>query len=81
MTALLKYWPLLAAVLAGAVAWGGQQVQIQSLEDAVKAQTKIQERQSDIRAEQARLSEQNEAIQRGIERQDRMLQMLLERTQ
>ena len=71
MNVVLHHWPLIAAVVAASVAFGGQQVQIKSLEEAVKAQAEMQ-------VQAARVDERTKAILEEQRRQREMLERLLQ---
>ncbi|MBT8115845.1 MAG: hypothetical protein KJP04_10700 [Arenicella sp.] len=76
MTELLRWLPLGAAVIAGGIAWGAQQQQIKSLEQAVATQAQLQDRQTDMRVQAARIEEHVEANERRLEE---ILRLLRER--
>jgi hypothetical protein len=79
--AMMGYWPVITAVFAGAVAWGGQQVQIQNLKEAQIQQVQIQAKQATIEAQAARVDERTKLILDAQQRQERMLQILIEKVQ
>ena len=81
MDQILRHWPIITVAFLGAAAWGGQQVQLQSVKETQQAQTEIIKKQAVIQQEQARIDERTRAIQKSLERNEKMLELLLERTQ
>ena len=80
MNTVLQHWQIIAAVIAASAAFGGQQVQIGNLKEAVQAQTQIQANQSEMREQAARVDERTKAILEQQQRQEAMLQELLRRS-
>lgn len=74
---LKQYWFLLTALFAMGGAWGQAQYKIQTLEDAVKSNAEVRKEVDTLKSQSARIDERSLAIQQSQERQERMIEMLL----
>lgn len=77
MDGILKWLPLGAAILAGGIAWGSQQMQIKTLEQAQVRTTQIQATQADLRVQAAKTEAQaKQAAEQSKQNHDLLLQLL-----
>lgn len=72
MEQILKYLPLISAVILVGISWGSSQTQIDNLKEKVDARDNLIERQ-------ARIDERTQAILESQRRQEQMLQKLLDK--
>lgn len=62
MNILVKYWPIITAVLTVSVSYGMGFQKITTLEDAVKEQVTQQQKIEDLRSKQERIDERTEIM-------------------
>lgn len=73
MTWIKAHWFLLLAIAGGGVAWGTQEVKVQTLEEAVKRQAEIDARVRDQSVKTAEIDERTKMMVRMQEEQQRLL--------
>ena len=78
---LIKYWPIFAVALSGAVAWGAQQMEIKSIRDVQVQQQQNINTLHALGAKQARIDERTKAIKENQQRQEILLQDILRKLQ
>jgi urocanate hydratase len=76
---LQKHWFLIVALSSMSAAWGQAQYKIQSLEEAVKSNAEVKKEIVQIRSQSDRVDERTQSIQASQARQERLIEMLLDR--
>lgn len=76
---LKAHWFLFAALVAMGVAWGEQRMRVETVEDAVKQQTIIQQQVQDNARRTERVDERTERMLEQQERQEQLLRLILEK--
>lgn len=79
LTVLKNYWFLIIALATLSAAWGESQIKILDLETAVKQNATTQSEVSDLKAKTAVINERTKSIKETVERQERLLEKLLEK--
>lgn len=78
---VLKYLPIGAVALGGAVAWGAQQAELKNLKDVqIQQQQQIGQFQ-ELDKRQVRIDERTQSIKENQQRQEDMLRTIIERLQ
>jgi len=81
MNNALKYWPVFIVAMATAIAWGSQQSDITNLKEVqIQQQLNINEFQN-LSTRQARIDERTKAIKENQQRQEQLLQTILDKLQ
>lgn len=75
---LAKHWFLITAFAAITSAWGADHVKLATLEDALKAQVKVTEDVTKLKAESARVDERTLMMIKMMDEQRQMTQSILD---
>lgn len=75
---LKQNWFLITAFFTAAAAWGGQQIKVQNLEDAVKQNVVTQQKIEDLNTKVAKQDERSERMLEMQQQQQRLLELILQ---
>lgn len=74
---LKSNWFLLAAILSAGIAWGSQEIKVQTLEDAVKSQAQISEKVDQQAEKSAAIDERTKMMQQMLQEQQALIIKIL----
>jgi hypothetical protein len=75
---LKKYWFLITSVITVSAAWGGQQIKINNIEEAVKVQAQNQAAITELKEKSARQDERTQRMLDNQAQQQRLLEILIQ---
>ena len=72
------HWFLILALVSMSSAYGESRVKIESLEDAVRSNAKVQQEVFDLKTQAARVDERTKLMQESQAKQEKMIEILLD---